>query len=221
MYLNDEDLKKWGDYVKGIVGEDSDKGAVLVAEKSDGIEVKMAGSKEEELELLAYSIYNFSKIHSIAFADVLNEITETWDRIQSQNLIGHFGNEVIDLNTGIGFNEEEGMVSFPMPSQEEMEKFQKIQQENYALLDAISERFSAVGDIYAFLDECTDTGICVADEKTGEKFITFAFEGIEYDYYPFFDNGYMCFRNDDRINMLPYENDQFREAIIRVIEENE
>ena len=74
MYWSQEDFEKWTDHINGIVGENSEEGAFLVAEKTKGIEILMAGERQEVLELMASAVYNFSKNHGIAFEDVLVDI---------------------------------------------------------------------------------------------------------------------------------------------------
>lgn len=62
-------VEEWANYINSIVGDDSPEGGLFIAEKSDSIEVSMAGEKDELLQILAASVYNFSKIHSMAFED--------------------------------------------------------------------------------------------------------------------------------------------------------
>ncbi len=44
----------------------------------------MAGEKEELLQLLAASIYDYSKMHKLAFEDALKEISDEWDEMREK-----------------------------------------------------------------------------------------------------------------------------------------
>ena len=50
MYWSEENLRDWVGYINSIVGDDSVEGGFLVAEKTDTVEVSMAGEKEELLQ---------------------------------------------------------------------------------------------------------------------------------------------------------------------------
>ena len=55
-----------------------------------------AGEKEELLQLLAASIYDYYKMHELAFEDSMKEISDEWDKMREKGII-QCGDEVIDL----------------------------------------------------------------------------------------------------------------------------
>ena len=76
MFWKEENIQSWVEHINSVVGADSPEGGFLIAEKTDSVEVSMAGEKEELLQLLAASIYDFSKINEIAFEDALSKISD-------------------------------------------------------------------------------------------------------------------------------------------------
>ena len=104
MYLEETDFVKWAEHINSVVGEDSLDGAMLAAEKTDRIEIVMVGEKEEVLELLASAVYNFSKDNGIAFEDAITEIQDAWDKLKQKEGYMKIGDEIIDMQTGIGIN---------------------------------------------------------------------------------------------------------------------
>lgn len=84
MYWIENNIRDWVSHTNSIVGDDSPEGGFLIAEKTEGVEVSMAGDKEELLQLLAASVYNFSKMYELAFEDVMTSITDTWSEMRKK-----------------------------------------------------------------------------------------------------------------------------------------
>lgn len=217
MYWKEEQIEEWANYINSIVGDDSPEGGLFIAEKSDSIEVSMAGEKDELLQILAAGIYNFSKIHSMAFDDVMSEITDTWSKMREKKGQMAFGKEIIDMETGIGFNSETEMISFPIPPKDIQEQMLKSIENTYGKTGKVKERLHRENDIIEFLKECSEVGSVIANEETGEQGIVFIYEGDKFAYFPD-DPGTLAYYSDEGVSIDLFEDDEvFRNLILTML----
>lgn len=217
MYWNEQQIEEWVNYINLIVGDDSPKGGLFIAEKSNSIEVSMAGEKDELLQILAASVYNFSKTHSMAFEDVMDEISDTWSKMREKNGQMVFGNEIIDMETGIGFNSETEMISFPIPPKEIQEQMLKSIEAKYGKTSKVKERLHSEDDIINFLKECSEVGSFVANEENGEQGIVFVYEGDRFSYFPHAP-GTIAYHSDEGVSVDLFEDDDiFRMVILKIL----
>ena len=223
MFWSEENIISWVEHINSVVGNDSPEGGFLIAEKTDSVEVSMAGEKEELLQLLAASIYDYSKMHELAFEDALKEISDEWDKMREKKGYMQCGGEVIDLETGIGFNSETNMISFPTPPKDVQDKMIAAIEQMNGKTDEVKERLHSVKDIFEFFDECTEVGEFIADEETGEKGLAFVYKSDRYLYIP----------HDDSPSMLSYssesggmgidffeEDEIFKKVVRKILEES-
>lgn len=222
MYWSQEDFEKWTEHINGIVGEDSEEGAFIAAEKTKGIEILMAGEKQEVLELLASAVYNFSKNYGIAFEDALVDIQNAWDKLKQKKGYMQFGDEIIDIQTGIGINEKEGMVSFPIPPKDIQDEMIASIEEMNNKIGAVKERLGSIEDIFTFFNDCTEVGGFIANEETGEKGITFVYNGDRFMYIPETNKpGMLSYSSETGGMGIGYfEDDEiFRKVVTKLLEE--
>lgn len=221
MYWSQDDFVKWTEHINSIVGENSEEGAFIAAEKTKGIEMLMAGEKEEILELLASAVYNFSKNYGIAFEDVLVDIQNTWDQLKQKEGYMRVGDEIIDMQTGIGINEKEGMISFPIPPKDIQDEMIASIEEMNSKIGAVKERLGSIKDIFAFFKDCTEVGGFVANEETGEMGIAFVYNGDRFMYIPELNKpGTLSYSSETGGMGIDYfENDEiFREVVMKLLE---
>lgn len=154
MYFNEEELQKWAVHINSIVGDDSPKGAFIAAEKAENAEVNMAGESDELLYLIATIVFHYSKMQQIAFEDALTAISDKWGEISKEDGYIKSGNEIIDKQTGIGYNPEEETISFPIPPKEVEEEMLTFLKNRTTEFDFIKDKLKTEDDILEFFNEC-------------------------------------------------------------------
>ena len=221
MYLEETDFIKWAEHINSVVGEDSLDGAMLAAEKTDRIEIVMVGEKEEVLELLASAVYNFSKDNGIAFEDAITEIQDAWDKLKQKEGYMKIGDEIIDMQTGIGINEKEGVVSFPAVPKDIQDAMIASIEEMNSKTGAVKERLHSVVDIFEFFKDCTEVNGFIANEETGEKGITFVYNGDRFTYIPYNNPGLISYSSESGgMGIDCFEDDEiFKTVVIKLLEE--
>lgn len=223
MYLGEADFIKWTEHINSIVGTNSLDGAFWAAEKTDRIEIMMAGEKEEVLELLAAAVYNFSKNNGIAFEDAITEIEDAWDKLKQKEGYMQIGDEIVDMQTGIGINEKEGMISFPIPPKDIQDEIIASIEEMNSKTSAVKERLRSVKDIFAFFKDCTEVSGFIANEETGEKGIEFVYNGDRFMYILDNNSGMLSYSSESgSMGDVYFEDDEiFRKVVSKLLEESD
>lgn len=182
----------------------------------------MAGEKDEVLQLLAASVYNYLKMNQIAFEDAMSEITGAWSKMREKKGYMKFGDEIVDLEIGIGFNDQTQMISLPIPPKEVQDEMIASIEAMNEKTGAVKERLGTVKDIFTFLDVCSDVGSFVANEETGERGLSFVYKNDRFMYFPVNDGAGMLnyYSESGGMGIDFFENDEiFRKVVIKLLDD--
>ena len=166
MFITEEMVDQWIQYINEQVGENTEAGAIVFGEKGNGLDVVTMGSDQDTLEVLAAMCYNYSKQREIAFEEVLSLIDHTWSELKKKGGQARFGDEVIDMQSGFGYNPETDMVSFPIAPKEVQEQMIASFKETQEKLEPIREKLKTKNGCKEVFAQCPNVKVSINDDKT-------------------------------------------------------
>lgn len=141
-----------------------------------------------------------------------DDFIEKWTE-HVNNVIG----EDIPFGTEITEEQYESLMSFEIPEKLQVESITSIE-ETESKTGYVKERLGSFKDIFEFFKECTEVEGYIADEETGEKGITFLYNGDRYIYLPECEAPRLlaCFSEIRGPGFSVFRNDEIFRAFVRV-----